>query len=338
VKKLNMRRGPAAALATALLLGTGLAACTATSGIDQSGRPTDVQVVVDAGPGGGSDVFARQMVKIALADKLIDGNWPVLNRAQGGGLAAMSFLKQKAPQPNYVGAFTSKWVISGLNTPDAEATVKDLTMIAQVSVEPQMIAVPANSPFKTFADFIAAAKQKPGQLVQVGGAYSSVDNLAALKIQQNTGTQWKYLSFSDGGPRITALLRGDAQMMVGAQNDFAEEVAAGQLKIIGVLGKTRAAKFPQVPTLAEQGVSEAGLPDAIQWRGVAGPPHMSAAAVTYYQGVFSKLTQTPEWKKYMDEEGLTSAYLPGPQFAQSVQQFTTAMAPMVALLKKSAAK
>jgi putative tricarboxylic transport membrane protein len=324
-----------ASVACIALLCSAVTGCNDINGADKSGKPKNVQFVVDTGPGGGSDVFARQVVKIALADKIIDGNWPVLNRSQGGGLAAMSFLKSKAPQPNFVSAFTSKWVISGLNTPNAEATVKDLTLIAQVSVEPQMIAVPADSPYKTFADFVSAAKQKPGQLVQVGGAYSSVDNLAALKVQQNTGTTWKYLSFADGGPRITALLRGDAQMMIGAQNDFSEEVAAGKLKIVGVMGSKRAAKFPNVSTLAEQGVSEAGLPEALQWRGIAGPPKMSPAAVSYYQDVFSKLTKTPEWKKYMDEEGLVSDYVPAQAFEQRVQQFTTSMQPLVALLKKN---
>ncbi len=324
-----------ASIALVALIGSGLAGCNSTGGADSSGKPKDVQFVVDTGPGGGSDVFARQVVKIALGDKLIDENWPVLNRSQGGGLAAMNFLKSKSPQPNYVSAFTSKWIISGLNTPDAEATVKDLTLIAQVSVEPQMVAVPANSPYKNFADFIADAKKKPGQLVQVGGAYSSVDNLAALKIQQNCSATWKYLSFADGGPRITALLRGDAQMMVGAQDDFSEQVAAGKLKIIAVLGSKRATKFPDVTTLAEQGVSEAGLPEALQWRGIAGPPKMSPAAVAYYQDVFAKLTKTPEWKTYMDQEGMVSDYVPAQAFEQRVDQFTALMQPLVALLKKN---
>ncbi|HEY4144137.1 tripartite tricarboxylate transporter substrate binding protein [Pinirhizobacter sp.] len=330
------RQRSAAALALLVLFSAAaITACSENAGTDTNGKPGDVQFVVDTGPGGGSDVFAREVVKIALANKLIDGNWPVLNRSQGGGLAAMSFLKQKSPQPDFIAAFTSKWIISGLNTPNAEATVKDLTLIAQVSVEPQMVAVPANSPYKTMADFIAAAKAKPGQLVQVGGAYSSVDNLAALKIQQNTGTKWKYLSFADGGPRITALLRGDAQMMLGAQNDFSEEVAAGQLRIIGVMGKHRATKFPDVPTFAEQGIPETGLPEALQWRAIAGPANMPPAAVTYYRNLFSKLTQTADWKKYMDDEGLVSEYVTGPDLDKRIDDFTASMAPMVNLLKSN---
>ncbi|HEY0197949.1 MAG TPA: tripartite tricarboxylate transporter substrate binding protein [Rhodanobacter sp.] len=329
------QRHVAALVFLALFSPITITACSNNGGTDKKGKPDNVQFVVDTGPGGGSDVFARQVVKIALASKLIDGNWPVLNRPQGGGLAAMNFLKQKSPQPNFIAAFTSKWIISGLDTPNAEATVKNLTLIAQVAVEPQMVAVPANSPYKTMADFIAAAKAKPGQLVQVGGAYSSVDNLAALKIQQNTHTAWKYLSFADGGPRITALLRGDAQMMIGAQNDFSEEVAAGQLRIIAVMGNQHAAKFPNVPTFAEQGISEVGLPEALQWRAIAGPANMPPAAVAYYRDVFSKFTQTADWKKYMDEEGLISEYVAGPELDKRVNDFSASMAPMMNLLKSN---
>lgn len=321
--------------AALLALGLNLSACGGADESASTGKPSDPQFVVDTGPGGGSDVFARQVVKMALANKIIEGNWPVLSRPQGGGLAAMSFLKQKSPQPDFISAFTSKWVISGMSTDSPAATVNDLTLIAELAEEQQMIAVPANSPYKTFADFIAAAKAKPGALVQVGGAYSSVDNLAALKIQENMGVSWKYLSFADGGPRITALLRGDAQMMMGAQTDFSEQVAAGQLRIIGVVGKDRAAKYPDIPTLAEQGVSEAGLPDQLQFRGIAGPPGMDPKAVAYYRDVFAKLVKTPEWQKYMDEEGDKTDFVAGKEFDKRVATFTQSMQPMMALLKRS---
>lgn len=321
--------------AALLTLSLGLAACGHAGGDADAGKPSDPQFVVDTGPGGGSDVFARQVVKMALSNKIIEGNWAVLSRPQGGGLAAMAFLKQKSPQPDFIAAFTSKWVISGMSTASPAATVKDLTLIAELAEEQQMIAVPANSPYKTFADFVAAAKAKPGQLVQVGGAYSSVDNLAALKIQENTGSSWKYLSFADGGPRITALLRGDAQLMIGAQTDFSEQVAAGQLRIIGVLGKERATKYPDVPTIAEQGISEAGLPDQLQFRGIAGPPGMDPRAVAYYRDVFARLVKTPEWQKYMAEEGDKTDFVAGPEFDKRVATFTASMEPMMDLLKRS---
>lgn len=315
------------------VLAATLAACD-RGAVGSDGEPRNIQFVVDTGPGGGSDMFARQIVKLARENRILQGNWPVLSRPQGGGLAAMNFLGEKAQQPGFIAAFTSKWVSSGYITPTATTTVKDLTVIAMLADEQQMVAVPANSPYNTFADFVEAARKNPGQLVQVGGAYSSVDNLAALQIQKNTGTRWKYLSFADGGPRITALLRGDAQIMLGAQNDFSEQVVAGQMKIIGVLGNVRAHRYPDVKTLAEQGIPMQGIPPELQFRGIAGPPGMKPEAVTYYRDFFARLVKTPGWEKYMEEEGDRTQFVTGAELEKKMAAYNDDIKELVKLLNE----
>lgn len=297
--------------------------------------PDNVQFVVDTGPGGGSDLFARQIVKIGMQNKIIPQNWPVLSQPQGGGLGAMSFMKLKSGQDNFVAAFTSKWVVSGLNAPDAKATLGDLTPIIELANEQQVVAVPAAAPYKTFADFIADAKANPGKFVQVGGAITSVDYLAALKIQENTGTSWKYLSFDGGGPRMTALLRGDAQIMIGSVTDFSEQVAAKQLKVIGVFGDTRADAFPDAPTLKEQNVPDDGIPTQLQWRGIAGPPNMTPEAVAYYQKIFTDIAKTKDWDTYMKTEGNSTQLVSGEDLKTQIKTFSESMGPLIKLLKKA---
>ncbi|QWA13046.1 tripartite tricarboxylate transporter substrate binding protein [Sodalis ligni] len=317
-------------LAVAGLLMTTLAACNDDN---DAAKPSNVQFVVDTGPGGGSDLFARNIVKIARQNKIMDDNWPVLSRPQGGGLGAMNFMGEKKGQPNFIAAFTSKWISSGYTEPNATTTVKDLTVIALLADEQQIVAVPANSPYHTFKEFLDGAKQNPGQLVQVGGAYQSVDNLAALQIEKNTGTSWKYLSFADGGPRITALLRGDAQIMIGAQTDFSEQVAAGQMRLIGVLGDARSKQYPDVPTLAEQGIPTQGIPDQLQFRGIAGPANMKPETVAYYRDIFAKLVKTPDWDKYMQEEGDRTLFVTGDDLNKTLDQYSQDIQQLIKLLK-----
>ncbi|RWR03045.1 hypothetical protein ED28_04400 [[Pantoea] beijingensis] len=319
-------------LAAMTLFSLSLTACDKK---ENANVPDNVQVVVDTGPGGGSDIFARQVLKIAQQTHILTGNWPVLSKPQGGGLAAMNFLAERPGDPNYISAFTSKWVSTGLTADNKEAaTVDKLTVIAMIADEQQVVAVSAKSPYKNFADFIADAKQHPGQLVQVGGAFQSVDNLASLQIQKNTGTSWKYLSFADAGPRVTALLRGDAQVMIGAQNDFSEQVAAGQLRIIGVLSNARNKQFSDVPTLLEQGIPMEGIPEELQFRGIAAPPGISPEAVAWYQNIFSKLVKTPEWQKYMEEEGSKTQYVTGDELKQKMSEYTSDITKLVTLLKE----
>jgi putative tricarboxylic transport membrane protein len=323
------------AAAFAVLI-TGATACsTLNAGASSSGgdaTPSNVSIVVDTGPGGGSDIFAREIVKLATADKSISSNWPVISQPAGGGLGAMAYMKGKASKTNFVSAFTSKWVISALGSSNAPATLKDLTPIAELANETQIVAVPTSLPYKTVKDFIDAAKARPGQLVQTGGSPSSVDNLIALQLEKNTGTKWKYLSFADGGPRITALLRGDAQMMIGARSDFQEQVDAGKLRIIGVFGDKRLPAYPNVPTMAQQGYPMPTLPDQLQFRGIAGPPGMSQAAVSYYVGVLSKMVKSPGWQKYMDSEGDTTEFVTGDALKSLIDKFTTSMTPLVTSL------
>lgn len=291
--------------------------------------------MVDTGPGGGSDLFAREVVKLLQQNKSISSNWPVLSEPEGGGLGAMAYMKGKASKTNFVAAFTSKWVISALSTTNPPAQLSDLTPIAELANETQIIAVPTSSPYQKFQDFVNAAKAKPGQLVQTGGAPSSVDNLLALKIEKDTGTKWKYLSYADGGPRITALLRGDAQMMIGAQSDFQAQVDAGKLRIIGVFSDKRMSAFPNVPTMAEQGFQLTGVPAQQQFRGIAGPPGMSQAAVNYYVGLLSKMVKTPAWQQYMASQGDTTEFVTGSALKSLISSFTTSMKPLVSTLSGS---
>lgn len=323
---------PPMAVAFAVLLAGATACSTLDAGTNNSGgsaTPKNVQIVVDTGPGGGSDLFAREIVKLAQQTKGIDANWPVLSQTAGGGLGAMAFMKGKANQTNYVAAFTSKWVISALGTNNPPASLKDLTPIAELADETQIVAVPTSSPYHDFSDFVAAAKAQPDKLVQVGGAVSSVDNLIALKVQKDTGTKWKYLSFADGGPRITALLRGDAQMMIGAKSDFQDQVDAGKLRIIAVFSDQRMGAFPNVPTMTEQGFDMSALPAQLQFRGIAGPPGMSKAAVDYYVGVLRKVVKSPAWQQYMNSEGDTTQFVTGSALTSLIDKFTTSMSPLV---------
>lgn len=325
---LTIKRVGAVAASVAIAIST--AACGASSTTATGGTPNNVQFIVDTGPGGGSDLFARQLIKIARDDKILTDNWPVVAKPEGGGLGAMAFLKGKPGDSNFISAFTSKWIIGGLAAASAPATLGDLTPIVMLADEIQVVAAPANAPFNTMTEFIEAAKKNAGEMVQTGGSPNSVDNLVALEIEKNTGAKWKYLSFDDGAPRITAMLRGDAQIDIGAIPDFADQIDAGKLKLIGVFSDKRVADFPNVPTIAEQKIDLGEFPDHLQFRGIAGPPKMSPEAVKFYQDFFQKVSATDAWKTYLRSEGLNPQFVVGDDLNAQIKDFTDAAKPLVA--------
>ncbi|MET0703002.1 MAG: tripartite tricarboxylate transporter substrate binding protein [Mycobacterium sp.] len=317
-------------LTAGVVVAVSAAACGTSTSTVAGGTPNNVQFIVDTGPGGGSDLFARQLIKIARDNKVLTDNWPVIAKPEGGGLGAMAFLKGKPGDSNFISAFTSKWIIAGLSAKTAPATLSELTPIVMLADEIQVIAAPVDAPFNTMAEFLEAAKGNPGEMVQTGGSPNSVDNLVALEIEKNTNTKWKYLSFEDGAPRITAMLRGDAQIDIGAIPDFADQIDAGKLKLIGVFADKRVPDFPNVPTIAEQGIDLGEFPDHLQFRGIAGPPKMSAEAVKYYQDFFQKVAATDAWKDYLRTEGFNSEFVVGDDLTKQINDFTDAAKPLVA--------
>jgi len=137
----------------------------------QAFKPTrTVEVVVHTGPGGGNDVLARSIAVIAEKEKLLPVRMQVVNKPGGNGTLAAAYLAEKRGDAHTIGFFTGNWLINPLVSAEAKVSLGDLTPIARLVLEPAVIAVKADAPYRTLADFIEAAKKSPGQLKQSGGS------------------------------------------------------------------------------------------------------------------------------------------------------------------------
>ena len=266
-------------------------------------EPSRPEFLVHTGPGGGSDIFVRDIIQIMRDEGIISGNWPVRNEEAGEGAGAMSYLLGKRGETETISAMTTTWLTTPLTIEGAEVTVEDLTPIVGLIIEPELMAVPADSPYSTLTEFVDAAKEQPGDLVQAGGSTTEVGALNGETIQQEAGTDWQCLSFEEVGQRITAMLRGDADMMFGSAQDFAAQVDAGKLEVIASISPEPSPIFPDAPTPADEGFEAELVP---QVRGIMGPPDMPQEALEYYQGVFEELLETDAWEEYADTNGLVT--------------------------------
>ena len=166
----------------ALVLALGIV--FAVPAFSQSFTPTrPVEIVVHTGPGGGSDVLARAMVIMLEKEKLLPVRAQVVNKPGGGGATAAAFLAEKKGETHMIGIFTGVWLTNPLTSAEAKVTLKDLTPIARLLLEPAVIAVKADAPYKTLGDFVSAAKAKPGELKQSGGSITSRDNVVRQLLQ-----------------------------------------------------------------------------------------------------------------------------------------------------------
>lgn len=304
-----------------------VAGCAGGSGTQASSGEGDgsqgvevAEFITHSGPGGGSDVFSRDVAKMLQETGIVNSNIPVRNVEGGAAARALATMAGLAGSTDTVAAMTPTWLTTPLTTDASPVTVEDLTPLVQLITEPTVMAVRADSQYQSLQDFVDAAKQSPGQLVQVGGSTTSVDAISGAILQEAAGTEWQYLSFASGGERIAALLGGDADMMFGSPSDFEQQAKAGKIRVIAVIGDEPTNLFPDAPTLQQAGFPDVEVPQ--QFRGFVGPPDMSEEAVQGYAEMFRSLTETDAWASYMDEIGANTAYKPPQEYDKFLSEQT----------------
>ena len=294
------RRFVLAAATIALAAG---AACPASAEF----RPTKpIEIVVHNGPGSGPDIFARTLVQIIDQEKLSPVRLQVVNKVGGGGTTAASYVVAKKGDAHVWSVFTSVWITNPLVQEAASNKLVDMTPIARLVVEPAVIVVRADSPFKTLRDVIDAALKNPGQIKQAGGSVLARDALVRQLLMAHTGARWTFISFPAAGERLAALLGGHVDFVLVEPPEAGEQIRAGKLRALVQMADKRLSGFETVPTLPEAGFSVPNVPQA---RGIIGPPGMPADAVAYYEDLLRKTSRSPGWQKFLTDNQLDDAFL-----------------------------
>ena len=283
-----------------------------------------VSIITHSGVGGANDVFGRALINIIEREKLSPHTkFVLINKTGGGSTTAMNYMKEKAGDNNTIGMFASNYISDPLVQKEATVSISEMTPVSNLIVEPALIVVKADSPYKTLKDFIDAAKASPNKLKQSGGSPLGRDAVVRYVLMANTGAQWPYVSFATGGERIAAVLGGHADIYVMDATETGDFIRSGKLRALAQVSDTRIEGLPpDVPTIKEAGY-DVKIPQ--QARGMIGPPGMSKEAVAYYQGLFEKVVQTPSWKKYVLDNSLDSQFMPGEKLGPFLNDYTDRM-------------
>jgi putative tricarboxylic transport membrane protein len=281
-----------------------------------------IEFLAHSGPGAGNDVFARSVQGVLEKMKILPQTIQVVNKTGGGGLVAMSYMSEKKGDTHLMAVFTSVWFINPQIRKEANVTMHELTPVARLILEPAVMTVRADSPFKTAKDFIEAAKKDPGKLKQSGGSLSSRDNTTRFLLMKATGANWQFISMKSGGERVAALLGGHVDMYMMEPAEALEQIRAGKIRVLATLMDKRIQSMPDIPTLQEQGYN---VPEVPQARGFVGPPGMPNDAKTYWEGVFTKMHQSPEWKDFLKSNLYEDGFLIGPGLNKFVDEYTNTL-------------
>jgi tripartite-type tricarboxylate transporter receptor subunit TctC len=267
--------------------------------------------------GGGSDQRSRQFgrfLSTALGQPVVVDNKP----GAGGNIGTDVIAKAKPD--GYVigmGNFAPLAVNPTMFKKMSFDPAKDLTPIALIERGPLIMMVPANSPFKSVKDVIAAAKAKPGALSYASGGLGGSHHLSAEMFKNIAGLFITHIPYKGGAPATTDLMGGQVDMMFEQLYSASPSIKAGKLRALAITSKTRSPLFPDLPTMIEAGVP--GF-ESQNWQGLVGPAGMPAAIVKQLNDLVNKALADPAIKEQMLGQGNELGGGTPEQFAAFIKQ------------------
>ncbi|OBF25214.1 tripartite tricarboxylate transporter substrate-binding protein [Mycobacterium sp. ACS4331] len=311
-----LRRRLAAVVALVVCAVLLSAACGVTRGDDPAGMHR-LRMMVPNSPGGGYDLTARTAVKI-LEDEDITGRIEVFNVIGAGGTVAMARLMNERGNGDLM-MMMGLGVVGATFTNGSTARASDATALARVVEEQEGILVPADSPFRTVGDFVAAWRADPAKVTIGGGSNpGGPDHLFPMETAKAVGvdpTRVNFVSYDGGGDLLTALLGNKIAAGTSGLGEYVDQIEAGQVRVLAVSGEKRV-KGIDAPTLRESGIDLTFT----NWRGVIAPPGIAAEDRSAMVAVLEDLHRTQAWRDALAQNGWSDAFLTGPAFEEFLRE------------------
>ena len=295
------------------LAGAALAAVLGSSAFAQM----ELKIMAPAAPGGGWDQTARSMQQALVAEK-IARSVQVTNVAGAGGTVGIAqFVNGAKGDGNQV--MVSGFVMVGaILTNKAPVNLDQVTPIARLTEETQVIVVPANSPIKTAKDLAEAVKKDVSKVTWAGGSAGGIDHIMAALFAGTAGadaSKVNYIPFSGGGESLAAILGGKVTAGISGYGEYEGQIKSGKLRALGVTSPQRLPGV-DVPTFKEQGIDLV----LTNWRAVMAPPGITAEQKKALGEAIEKMVKSATWKDILKQKGWDDAYLPADAFAKFLKE------------------
>jgi putative tricarboxylic transport membrane protein len=272
-----------------------------------------IEFVAPYAPGGGSDVLARSIVSVIDGEKLSPVPLMVVNRPGGSGLVGTTGVAQQRGNPYTLLTFISGQASAPLVTGGGSATFRDLTMIALLAIDEQLIVVKTDSPFKKIEDVVAAAKQRT---LTIGGtATGQEDHMCNRLFEKAADIKLRYVPFNSGGECITAVLGGHVDMIWANPSEFVPQWEAKMVRPIALAKEARLPDLPDVPTFKEKGFNVTFK----MFRGISAAPGIPPEAAAFYENMMKRVSDSSRWKEgYLKRYMLSPAWMGSKDFTKFV--------------------
>src|SRR6187397_3600252 len=304
--------------------GAFIAAAALVSAPAVAWEPTkSIEIVVAAGAGGASDQMARMMQAAIQKNNLM--KQPVIVTLKGGasGAEALMYMKSSDGDPNKVLLAYSLIYMLPLSA-KIPFNWRDLTPVSVMALDQFVLWDNAAGP-KTVKEFVAAAKAASSPFKMGGTGSKREDHVLTVFMEQKTGAKFSYLPYKSGGEAATQLVGNHTESNVNNPSENLEVWRAGQVRALCVFSKeriqyknkvTETMSWNDIPTCKEQGVDVSYQ----MLRAMFLPGKMTPEQTAFYVDLFKKVTETPEYKDYMEKQALKPIFLTGKDMVKFLEE------------------
>lgn len=302
-----IKSGLAGAMALGVLAGS--------AGVSGAEYPLDnVTLVTHSSPGGGTDVFLREM--IGHLGPIMGVNFVVENVRGGGGAKAMAKLASSPADGSIFYGTTPSYInASLLSKPDS--TFRDLDPIANVFIDPQILYVRKDSPYNNLTEVVTDAKTRPNEVKFAVSTPASLDRQVIEQFKQIAGVEVITITHDGGGDVLLSVLNGTGDVGVGEVQELRGQIDAGEIRLITTYTEKRLDQFPDLPTAREQGIDLV----VSKFRGIAGPKGVPADVVKAWEEGIQTLLAEPAFKAWYEQGALVPAFMPQSEYRAFIDNF-----------------
>jgi putative tricarboxylic transport membrane protein len=277
----------------------------------------ELKIMAPAAPGGGWDQTARSMQQALMAEKIARSVQVTNVPGAGGAVGIAQFVNGAKGDGNQlmVNGFV---MVGALLMNKSPVSLDQVTPIARLTEETQVMVVPANSPIKNAKDLADLVKKDVAKVTFAGGSAGGVDHIMAALFAGAAGAdaaKVNYVPFSGGGESLAAILGGKVTAGISGWSEYEGQIKAGKLRALGVTSPQRMPGV-DVATFKEQGVDLV----LTNWRSVMGAPGINATQKQTLVDAIGKLAKSKAWQDILKQKGWDDAYLTGDEFATFLKQ------------------
>lgn len=276
-----------------------------------------ITLITHTKAGSPTDVMVRQLGK--AAEPIFGQPVVVVNKPGGSGATQMAALRS-APADGYtLGACTPTHVGAMHGPLKGKFSIQDFSWLCRIEIDPYIIIVRSDKPWKVLAELVEFARKNPGKLKVGGyGAVGSGHNIAFNILAKAAGIQVIWTPYEGTNDAVTAVLGGHVDAANSNPGQVMQFVEAQKIRVLGVMGEKRLPGFPDVPTYAEAGFAvESGWD---QFRGIFGRKEIPESIQEKISQVFLQAAKTPAFVDYLKKTQMVDGSMDRNAFTNFIQQ------------------